>query len=74
LMLLGGLIRAIGRSTDGGMRLEGYVLVSTLTASLTHGIFTIPFFSRDFLLPFGLVVSLILLYIERSRKAPSHGC
>lgn len=74
LMLLVGLIRAIGRSTDGGMRLEGYVLVSTLTASLTHGVFTIPFFSRDFLLPFGLVVSLILLYIERSRKAPSHGC
>lgn len=73
LTLLGSLVQAIGKTDAGSMRLEGYVLVSMLTASLTHGVFTIPFFSRDFLLPFGVVVSLVLLYIERSRKAPSLG-
>ena len=67
------LIRAMQLRTEGGTRLEGYVLVSSLTASLTHGVFTIPFFSRDFLLPFGVVVSLVLLYIERGRKASSSG-
>jgi len=67
------LIRAMQPRMDGGTRLEGYVLVSSLTASLTHGVFTIPFFSRDFLLPFGVVVSLVLLYIERGRKASSSG-
>ncbi len=73
LTLLGALVRTLGRCADGRLRLEGYVLVSTLTASLVHGVFTIPFFSRDFLLPFGIVVSLVLLYIERARKAPSLG-
>jgi O-antigen ligase len=73
LTLLGGLVRALGRGANAKVRLEGYVLVSMLTASLVHGVFTIPFFSRDFLLPFGIVVSLVLLYIERARKAPSLG-
>lgn len=73
LMLLGSLVRALGKCTDARLRLEGYVLVSTLTASLVHGVFTIPFFSRDFLLPFGMVISLVLLYIERGRKSPSIG-
>lgn len=67
------LIRAMRPWTGGSARLEGYVLVSTLTASLAHGVFTIPFFSRDFLLPFGFVVSLVLLYVERGRKASSPG-
>lgn len=69
LVLFGSLVRAIGKTADSAMRLEGYVLVSTVTASLVHGVFTIPFFSRDFLLPFGGIVFLILLYIERGRKA-----
>ena len=73
LMLLGSLVRALGKCTDARLRLEGYVLVSTLTASLIHGVFTIPFFSRDFLLPFGMVISLVLLFIERGRKSPSIG-
>lgn len=73
LMLLGRLVQTLGQCQDARLRLEGYVLVSTFTASLVHGIFTIPFFSRDFLLPFGIVVSLVLLYIERGRKGPSLG-
>ena len=68
LTLFGALVKALGRCTDPLHRLEGYVLVSTLTASLVHGVFTIPFFSRDFLLPFGILVSLILFYIERGRR------
>jgi len=67
------LIRAMRHGAEEGDRLEGYVLISTLTASLTHGVFTIPFFSRDFLLPFGVVVSLVLLYLERGQRASTSG-
>ena len=50
----------IRRLSDQGLssetRTDGLMLISMLTAVVTHGFFTIPFFSRDFLLPFALLV------------------
>lgn len=46
----------------------GMMLISVATAQLVHGFFTIPFFSRDYLLPLSFLLGAGFLYIERTAR------
>lgn len=54
-----------GAGIDKGL---GMLLISVATAQLAHGFFTIPFFSRDYLLPFSFVLGAGFMYIDKSVK------
>ena len=58
------LVQAIKREKNDLTRHQGLVLLATLTALILHCFFTMPFFSRDFLLPLSLVTGFILLYCQ----------
>ena len=47
----------------------GLLLLSVATAQLVHGFSTVPFFSRDYLLPLGFVLGAGFLYDEKSDQA-----
>jgi O-Antigen ligase len=47
----------------------GLLLLSVATAQLVHGFSTVPFFSRDYLLPLGFVLGAGFLYAEKSDQA-----
>jgi O-antigen ligase len=51
--------------------LERLALTASLTALWVHAFFTIPFFSRDFLLPLGLLWGLVLILAERPLQCSS---
>lgn len=53
------LIRSIS-SVRSQEKTESLMFLAILTGLLTHGAFTIPFFSRDFLLPFVLISGFFL--------------
>ena len=50
-------------------RQMGLMILSVATAQLIHGFSTVPFFSRDYLLPLGFVLGAGLLFGEKSRRA-----
>jgi O-antigen ligase len=54
-----------GAGIDKGL---GMLLISVATAQFAHGFFTIPFFSRDYLLPFSFVLGAGFMYIDKSVK------
>lgn len=54
------LIHQIRETREPSWREEGLVLLSQMTALLVHAFFTVPFFSRDFLLPFSLLLGWLL--------------
>ena len=57
-------------SNDSALsRQMGLMLLSVATAQLIHGFSTVPFFSRDYLLPLGFVLGAGLLFGEKSRRA-----
>jgi|694.fasta_scaffold73886_3 hypothetical protein len=47
----------------------GLLLLSVATAQWVHGFSTVPFFSRDYLLPLGFVLGAGFLYAEKSNRA-----
>ncbi len=49
-------------------RRTGILLMSLATAQLVHGFSTVPFFSRDYLLPLGFVLGAGFLYGEKSNR------
>ena len=49
-------------------RRTGILLMSVATAQLVHGFSTVPFFSRDYLLPLGFVLGAGFLYGEKSNR------
>lgn len=58
------LLRQIMAASSSLRRVEGLTLLSALTGLGAHTFFTIPFFSRDFMIPFAFVMGLILLYLR----------
>ncbi len=49
-------------------RRTGMLLLAVATAQLVHGVSTVPFFSRDYLLPLGFVLGASFVYIERLKR------
>jgi hypothetical protein len=47
----------------------GLLLLSVAMAQWVHGFSTVPFFSRDYLLPLGFVLGAGFLYAEKSNRA-----
>lgn len=63
------LVEVTRRQAAGIAKAFGILLVAMATAHLVHGFFTIPFFSRDYLLPFSFILSGGFLYFDRCGKA-----
>jgi O-Antigen ligase len=69
----GALVLTLLKETHVTRRMEGLTLVSAMIGLAAHVYFTMPFFSRDFMLPFGLLSGLGLLYLGRKKtESPSH--
>ena len=66
LALYGGfvyrLVATTLRQASGPERWYGMVLIAMTTAHLVHGFFTLPFFSRDYLLPLSFLLGAGLSY------------
>jgi O-antigen ligase len=54
--------------TEYGRRF-GLMLLSVATAQVVHGYFTIPFFSRDYLIPLGLLLGVSFVYGSLGRRS-----
>lgn len=67
LMLSVWVVRQIRAETDPDRRSEVLVLLAMMTGLLVHAFFTVPFFSRDFLLPLAVILGL---WIWRRRPLP----
>lgn len=62
------LVMVTWRAEAGIFKGLGMLLIAVATAQWVHGFFTIPFFSRDYLLPLSFLLGAGLLYIERPVK------
>ena len=63
------LAMSISSNHSAFSRQAGLMILSVATAQLIHGFSTVPFFSRDYLLPLGFVLGAGLLFVEKPSRA-----
>lgn len=56
------------RQADRMTKGFGMMLIAMAIAQVAHGFFTIPFFSRDYLLPFSFVLGIGFLYLDHGES------